>query len=142
MIFIDASAIVAILTDEDEAATFIDVIESASERCTSPIAIFEATLGICRKRHSSVSEAYEDILQFLAIAGIQNAAIAPTDVKTALGAFSRFGKGRGHPAQLNMGDCFAYAMATDRNAALLFKGNDFDKTDVRSPIRDAFSDIT
>jgi ribonuclease VapC len=43
------------------------------------------------------------------------------------------GKGRGHPAQLNMGDCFAYAMAASRNAKLLFKGNDFDKTDVRVP---------
>ena len=142
MIFIDASAIVAILTDEDEAATFIEIIEAVSERCTSPIAIFEATLGICRKRHSSVSEAYEDVLQFLAIAGIQNAAIAPSDVKAALDAFSRFGKGRGHPAQLNMGDCFAYATATDRNAALLFKGNDFDKTDARLPVRDASPDIT
>jgi ribonuclease VapC len=134
VIFIDASAIVAILTEEDEAATYIEVIESDSERWTSPIAIFEAALGICRKRHSSVSEAYEDVLQFLLIAGVQNAPIAPTDEKTALDAFSRFGKGRGHPAQLNMGDCFSYAMATDRNAALLFKGNDFDKTDVRLPI--------
>ena len=135
MIFIDASAIVAILTDEDEARTLIEAIEAVSERFTSPIAIFEATLGICRKRHSSVSEAYEDVLQFLTIAGLQSIAVAPTDAKTALDAFSRFGKERGHPAQLNMGDCFAYAMATGRNAALLFKGNDFDKTDVRLPIR-------
>jgi ribonuclease VapC len=49
VIFIDASAIVAILTDEDEAATFIEVIEAVSERCTSPIAIFEATLGISER---------------------------------------------------------------------------------------------
>ncbi len=135
MIFIDASAIVAILTDEDDAAAFIDELEAVAERFTSPVAIFEAALGICRKRHSSVSEAYEDILQFLTIAGVQNIAIAPADAKTALDAFSRFGKGRGHPAQLNMGDCFAYAMASGRNAAVLFKGNDFDKTDVHLPVR-------
>jgi ribonuclease VapC len=135
VIFIDASAIVAILTDEDDAAAFIDELEAVAERFTSPVAIFEAALGICRKRHSSVSEAYEDILQFLTIAGVQNIAIAPADAKTALDAFSRFGKGRGHPAQLNMGDCFAYAMASGRNAAVLFKGNDFEKTDVRLPVR-------
>jgi ribonuclease VapC len=135
VIFIDASAIVAILTDEDDAAAFIDELEAVAERFTSPVAIFEAALGICRKRHSSVCEAYEDILQFLTIAGVQNIAIAPADAKTALDAFSRFGKGRGHPAQLNMGDCFAYAMASGRNAAVLFKGNDFEKTDVRLPVR-------
>ena len=135
MIFIDASAIVAILTDEDEAAALIESIEAVSERCTSPIATFEATLGICRKRHSSVSEAYDDVLQFLAIAGVQSVAIAPNDAKAALDAFSRFEKGRGHPAQLNMGDCFAYAMAISRNATLLFKGNDFNQTDAPLPIR-------
>ena len=135
MIFIDASAIVAILTDEDEAATLIEAIEAASERFTSPLAMFEATLGICRKRHASVSEAYEDIVQFLAIAGVQNVAIASSDAKTALDAFSRFGKGCGHPAQLNMGDCFAYAMAASREAALLFKGNDFNQTEARLPTR-------
>ena len=97
--------------------------------------MFEATLGICRKRHSSVSEAYDDVLQFLAIAGVQSVAIAPDDAKAALDAFSRFGKGRGHPAQLNMGDCFAYAMAISRNATLLFKGNDFNQTDAPLPIR-------
>ena len=50
----------------------------------------------------------------------------------ALDAFSRYGKGRGHPAQLNMGDCFAYAVAKTYRTALLFKGDDFSKTDIRS----------
>jgi ribonuclease VapC len=52
------------------------------------------------------------------------------EAQTALAAFSRFGKGRGHPAQLNLGDCFAYAMAKNHRLALLFKGEDFDKTDI------------
>ncbi|HEX5326814.1 MAG TPA: type II toxin-antitoxin system VapC family toxin [Acetobacteraceae bacterium] len=51
---------------------------------------------------------------------------------TALDAFSRYGKGRGHPAQLNLGDCFAYAAARNYRMLLLFKGEDFDKTDIRS----------
>jgi ribonuclease VapC len=130
--FIDASAIVAILTNEDDAQNLTDAIEAASECFTSPIAIFEATLGLCRKRHSSVLEAYGDVLQFLGIAKVESFAVEASDAKTALDAFSRFGKGRGHPAQLNMGDCFAYAMAVSREATLLFTGNDFDKTDVKT----------
>ncbi len=69
----------------------------------------------------------------MTISEVENVAIEQADARTALDAFARFGKGRGHPAQLNMGDCFAYAMAVGRNAALLFKGNDFNQTDVRSP---------
>jgi ribonuclease VapC len=134
VIFVDASAIVAILTEEPEAAVCIEAIEADVECFTSPIAIFEAALGICRKRHSSVLEAYEDVVQFLAIAGLRELAVEPIDAKAALDAFSRFGKGRGHPAQLNMGDCFAYALTARRGAGLLFKGSDFDTTDIRRAI--------
>ncbi len=122
-IFIDASAIVAILTGEDEATQFVDAIEAVSERLTAPLATFEATSGICR-----------DVLQFLAIAGVQSVAITAIDAKTTLDAFSRSGKGYGHPARLNMGDCFAYAMAAGRDAALLYNGNDFNRIDARSAI--------
>ena len=98
---------------------------------TSPIAIFEAALGICRKRHASVEEAEQDIGEFLELAGVRTAPITDKEAHTALAAFSRYGKGRGHPAQLNLGDCFAYAMAKNARTALLFKGEDFDKTDIR-----------
>ena len=54
------------------------------------------------------------------------------EAEAALDAFSGYGKGRGHPAQLNLGDCFAYAVARTYQTALLFKGEDFDKTDIRS----------
>jgi ribonuclease VapC len=56
--------------------------------------------------------------------------ITGKEVRVALAAFSRYGKGRGHPAQLNLGDCFAYAMAKNARTGLLFKGEDFDKTDI------------
>jgi ribonuclease VapC len=55
---------------------------------------------------------------------------APADGDAALEAFDRYGKGRNHPAQLNLADCFAYAMAKNRRVSLLFKGYDFDKTDI------------
>ena len=128
--FVDASAIVAILTREAEADALADVLESARSPITSPIAIFEAALGICRKRHASVEEAEEDVRQFLDMAGVRAVPITDREAETALAAFSRYGKGRGHPAQLNLGDCFAYAVAKNHRTALLFKGEDFDKTDI------------
>jgi ribonuclease VapC len=129
--FVDASAIVAILTREPEADALADVLQTARSPITSPIAIFEAALGICRKRHASVDEAAQDVGEFLEIAGVRTAPITDKEAHTALGAFSRYGKGRGHPARLNLGDCFAYAMARNAGTTLLFKGDDFDKTDIR-----------
>ena len=102
---------------------------------TSPIAIFEAALGICRKRHASVEEAAHDIGEFLELAGVRTAPITDKEAHTALAAFS-YGKGRGHPAQLNLGDCFAYAMVKNTQATLLFTGEDFDKTDILAAPRE------
>ncbi|HEV2099332.1 MAG TPA: type II toxin-antitoxin system VapC family toxin [Stellaceae bacterium] len=128
--FVDASAIVAILTREPEADALADMLEDARSPITSPIAIFEATLGICRKRQASVERAAEQVREFLGLAGIRTVPITDQDGETALAAFSRYGKGRGHPAQLNLGDCFAYAVTKNHRIALLFKGEDFDKTDI------------
>jgi ribonuclease VapC len=128
--FVDASAIVAILTREPEADALAEVLETARSPITSPIAIFEAALGICRKRHASVEEAEADVREFLEVAAIRAVSITEREAETALAAFSRYGKGRGHPAQLNLGDCFAYAVAKNHRTALLFKGEDFDKTDI------------
>ena len=133
--FVDASAIVAVLTGEPEADALADALEKARSPITSPIAIFEAALGICRKRHASVEEAEQDVGEFLELAGVRTAPITDKEAHTALAAFSRYGKGRGHPAQLNLGDCFAYAMAQNARTALLFKGEDFNKTDIRRAAR-------
>ena len=89
-------------------------------------------MGICRKRHASVEEAEDDVREFLELARIQLIPITAKEADTALAAFSRYGKGRGHPAQLNLGDCFAYAVAKNHRTSLLFKGEDFNKTDIRS----------
>lgn len=128
--FVDASAIVAILTGEPEADSLADALESARSAITSPIAIFEATMAICRKRHSSVAEAERDVREFLHTAQVECVEITSRDVETALDAAGRYGKGRGHPAQLNLGDCFAYAVARNFRAPLLFKGRDFSLTDI------------
>src|SRR5208337_5552037 len=135
LMFVDDSAILAILTREPEADALADLLDAARGPITSPIALFEAALGICRKRHASVEEAEDAVREFLEVAGIELIPITAKEAETALSAFSRYGKGRGHPAQLNLGDCFAYAAAKNHRRALLFKGNDFDKTAIRAASR-------
>jgi ribonuclease VapC len=130
--FVDTSAIVAILTGEPEADSLANLLEAARAPITSPLAVFEAVLGICRKRHASVEESEEDIREFLDLARVEMIPITAREADTALLAFSRYGKGRGHPAQLTLGDCFAYAMAKNHRTSLLFKGEDFNHTDIRS----------
>jgi ribonuclease VapC len=128
--FVDASAMVAILTREPDADELADTLEGARSPITSPIAVFEAALGVCRKRHASVAEAHEDVRALLDAAGIRSVPITDAETAVALDAFARYGKGRGHPAQLNLGDCFAYAAAKGSGTSLLFKGEDFTKTDI------------
>ena len=130
--FVGASTIVAILTREADADALANALDGARSPITSPVAAFEATLGICRKRRASVAEAREDVFECLGNAGIRTVSITDKEAETALDAFPRYGKGRGDPAQLNMGDCFAYAVATIYWTTLFFKGEDFDKTDARS----------
>jgi ribonuclease VapC len=132
--FVDASAIVAILNSEADAAALADALEQSDVRVTSPIAIFEAVLGICRVRHATVEQATADVDEFLKVADIQCAPVTEQEAQAALVAFDRYGKGRGHPAQLNLGDCFAYAAARNRNLPLLFKGDDFSKTDIEPAV--------
>ncbi len=128
--FVDASAIVAMITQEPEAILFLDAVEAADDPITSAVAIFEAALGIRRKRQSTIDEAYEDVREFLDDADIRVVGIGEAEASEALSAFARYGKGQGHEAQLNLGDCFAYAVAKTNGTSLLFKGNDFLKTDI------------
>jgi ribonuclease VapC len=109
--FVDATAIVDILNKEPEADTFAEAIEQHAGGLTSAIAVFEATLALCRIRHVTIEEAAADVHEFMSVCGGSTYAITAAETRTALAAFARYGKGRGHPARLNMGDCFAYAMA-------------------------------
>ena len=133
--FIDASAIVAILTREGEADALADRLDAATGSITSAIAVFEAVAAVCRKRRASIAEARADVRDFLDVARIATVALTPEDGNAALDAFDRYGKGRGHPAQLNLADCFAYAMARSRGMPLLYKGDDFARTDISDSSR-------
>lgn len=134
MIFVDASAIVAILGRESEAELFLEVLLAADDRATSALAVYEAVLAVSRTTKLNLSTAEFIVGEFLAAARIDVLPIDPAHAGAALAAFALYGKGRGHPAQLNMGDCFAYAMAKSRDAALLFKGDDFVRTDIRAAV--------
>src|SRR5260370_40761630 len=97
--FVDASAIVAVLTGEPEADALADALEKARSPITSPIAIFEAALGICRKRHASVEEAERDVGELLELAGGRTAPVTAKEAHTAPAAFSRHRKGPGTPPE-------------------------------------------
>jgi ribonuclease VapC len=127
--FVDASAICAILLSEPEAETFAMKITQAESRITSTVAVFEAVLAHARSLDGDVARARRDITRFLEVTRTQTIPIGEAELERALDAFDRFGKGR-HPAKLNMGDCFAYACARTQGVPLLFKGDDFGLTDV------------
>lgn len=129
MIFVDASALAAIILREPEADRFIDVLSRGERAVTSPLAVFEAALAVRRRFESTVREAVADVDELVSDLAIEIVPIERSQGHGALEAFDRFGKGR-HPAALNMGDCFAYALAKAHGAALLFKGDDFVKTDI------------
>ncbi len=128
-LFVDASAIVAIMTDEPDAATLIDRLAEDDDRLSSSIAVWEATNALARKRRCEPIEAFASVETFRRDLGIQLVNVGPAESVFAVDAFDRFGKGR-HPAALNMGDCFAYACARTNNARLLYKGDDFARTDL------------
>lgn len=127
--FIDTSVIVAILSGEEDAGLFARRIETAEARMTSALVILEAVMRLSSKLGVEPADAASSIEDFLREAEIEVVAIDHADGRTAAHAFADYGKGRGHPAQLNLADCLSYACARNRNVPLLYKGNDFARTD-------------
>lgn len=129
--FIDASALTALLTDEDEARELLARLQQAATRLTSPLAVWETTLAVARVLDLSIAEVTEAVESYLALMEIEMVGVPPETARIALDAFDRYGKGR-HPARLNFGDCFAYACARQSGQALMFKGADFPQTDIEA----------
>jgi ribonuclease VapC len=123
---IDTSALVAILTAEADARRLIETLDSTESRLLSAANLVEVSIVI-ESRFGP--EGVRDLDLFLARADIEIVPVDAEQATVARHAYSRFGKGR-HPANLNYGDCFAYALAITRNEPLLFKGEDFAQTDV------------
>jgi ribonuclease VapC len=133
MIFVDASALTAVLKNEPGADRIFDCLEGEGTFFTTPIAVYETVLAVVRISQSSIPDAAADVAEFLSKASIDVRPISAQQGFVAISAFASFGKGR-HPARLNMGDCFAYAAAKAHNAKILFVGDDFTFTDLTSAI--------
>lgn len=130
---VDSSAIIAILRPESDADIYSTAIAQAVRRRMSAANYLETAIVVDGNRDPLLSRRLDDAL---ADAKITIEPVTEEQVRIARAAYRDFGKGSGHPAQLNFGDCFAYALAKDLNEPLLFKGTDFGATDVAVAIKD------
>lgn len=124
MIVVETSALVALILGEPEGATFAARLAEDPERLVSAVSVVEAGM-VTESRVGPGAGAQLDAL----ISTMEVVPVDPIQVRTALAAWRRFGKGH-HPAGLNLGDCFSYALARTSGAPLLFKGGDFSATDI------------
>ena len=125
---IDTSAIVAILQDEPESPDFAQAIEDNRPVRVSAANWLEAAVVVDGNRSPALSRRFDE---FLREAGVEIEPVTAQQAELAREAYRTFGRGSGHSAHLNFGDCFAYALAMERDEALLFNGKDFAHTDVR-----------
>ena len=125
---IDTSALLAILRDEPEAQWCAEAIDGAPSRRISAASWLEAAIVIDASGDPIASRRFNELVE---VADIVVEPITLEQVQIGRAAYRDLGRGSGHPAQLNFGDCFAYALAKVTGESLLFKGNDFRHTDVR-----------
>jgi ribonuclease VapC len=131
VITVDASAVIAILFQEPEALQFTSVIARAGGGTMSPVNYWEVIVRTMATHGSKAKDVVDALLDVL---GVEIPTCDRSDAVQASAAFQRYGKGR-NPARLNLGDCFAYALAGRQGKGLLFKGDDFPRTDVvRVPV--------
>lgn len=124
---IDTSAILTVLFGEPDAGRYEQAIASAWPRRMSAVALLEATIVVESRGGTAAGHQLD---RFLEKAEVELVPVTPEHARAARRAWRRFGKGN-HPAALNFGDCFAYALAELSGEPLLFKGGDFSRTDVR-----------
>lgn len=128
---VDTSALLAILRDEPEAAAYAEAIQRAGSRRVSAVSLVETAGVIDGSRDPVASRGVDDLLQEAQIAIDP---VTEAQARIARDAYRDFGRGSGHPAELNFGDCFAYALAKITGEPLLFKGRNFIHTDVKQAL--------
>jgi ribonuclease VapC len=127
-VIIDTSALIAVLRGEPEASDFVAALAESTDSTMSAGSYLEAAIVVDANRDPVLSARFDELIDVAAIK------IAPFDAdaaRVARQAYRDYGKGTGHPAGLNLGDCFAYALARITGEPLLCKGNDFVHTDIR-----------
>lgn len=129
---VDTSALIAIIRSEDEAPRILDALGLAERRLFSAASLMEASIVT-----SGRGDEKERLSMLIRHAELEVVPFSHDEAIVGAQAYRRFGKGSGHVAKLNMGDCFSYALAKTRNIPLLFKGDDFIHTDVEPVLRRA-----
>ena len=128
---VDSSVLIAILREESDARSFTQALEDADDIKISAATLFEASIAADGMQDRDVGRRFDDICRDSALI------VVPFDAeqaRIAREAYRTFGKGSGHKARLNFGDCFAYALARVTGEPLLYKGGDFGETDVASAL--------
>lgn len=128
---IDSSAVVAIMLDEPECDDFTRTVSLSDRVGMSAASYLETSIVIDRRRDAILSRQLDDLLDRWQV---RIEPVTATQATIARAAYRDFGRGSGHAANLNFGDCLSYALAKDLDQPLLFKGNDFIHTDVRRAI--------
>jgi len=128
-VIIDSSAAIAILFDEPEAQALLSQIAVADVGRLSSASLVEIGIVLRRDAAAQRRAAFDEMRRLFSI---KIEPVTEEQAYLALDAYDRFGKGTGHPAGLNYGDCFSYALAKQSGESLLFKGNDFTHTDLEA----------
>jgi ribonuclease VapC len=128
---VDTSALIAILKREPEQAVFSALLENTQNVTISAVTYFEAAIVIDSQRKPTLSRQLDDMIEK---AKITIEPVTLEQAKIARQAYREYGKGSGHKANLNFGDCFSYALARAKREPILFKGADFVHTDLRSAL--------
>jgi ribonuclease VapC len=128
-LFLDASALVAIIARESEREDFVHSIRRADHRLWSPMSCWETVSSLRRFYDMTIESARREVDMLAETLALRLVPVGDRELTLALDAYQTYGKGR-HPAALNMGDCFAYACAKANDARLLYKGDDFARTDL------------
>ncbi|MGB6192982.1 MAG: type II toxin-antitoxin system VapC family toxin [Terracidiphilus sp.] len=129
---IDTSALVAIITDEPDGAALGNLMASASGLRISAANYLEAALVLDRRDNPAAGAVLDDVILDL---NITIEPVTAEQARIARQAWRDYGRGSGHPANLNFGDCFSYALARTTREPILFKGTDFAQTDLRSALK-------
>ena len=124
---VDTSALVAVLRGEPDADAYLVALDAARAPRMSAATFVEACIVVDANRDPVLSRRLDDLLR---VAGVIVEPVTREQADVARAAYRDFGKGSGHPAGLNFGDCFSYALARVTDEPLLFKGDDFSHTDV------------
>ncbi len=131
MIAVDTSALIAILQNEAESEVLLRALLASPANCISAVTLLEARMVSSRRKPVSI---LPDLNNLVRDTSIKTFTFDSAQSDIAFAAYQSFGKGSGHPARLNFGDCAAYALAKSRDIPLLFTGNDFSQTDIRSAL--------